>query len=148
MQVSKESFFPRSLFQRLQLVGLKASLLQVQYRMHPYISIFPNRHFYAMRLVDGHNVTQKAYGLPPHVSAEFPGMGPYCFLNVVGLEERDVGGFQTATGTMRRYSSRNQLEGVAIINLLKRLSAGTPKLHHNCYSAVSVLHRTGRCSTI
>lgn len=137
IQAAKENEFPRSLFQRLQLVGLKASLLGMQYRMHPFISAFPRRHFYGMRLTDGRNVADKAYGLPPHVAAEFPGMGPYCFLNVVGLEEKDVGGFSTSGGRVRRHSLRNQLEGVAVLSLLKRLSEGTPK--HSTMQCVALV---------
>ncbi|CAK0865905.1 unnamed protein product [Prorocentrum cordatum] len=42
-----------SLFERLARAGVKPTLLQQQYRMHPAISEFPRQHFYAGELADG-----------------------------------------------------------------------------------------------
>lgn len=42
-----------SLFMRLWLCGIRCELLNVQYRMHPAISRFPNKHFYKMQVTDG-----------------------------------------------------------------------------------------------
>lgn len=42
-----------SLFERLARAGVRPTLLQVQYRMHPAISAFPRSHFYSGQLSDG-----------------------------------------------------------------------------------------------
>ncbi len=38
--------YGRSLFERMQLLGLQTDLLDTQYRMHPSISHFPRNAFY------------------------------------------------------------------------------------------------------
>ncbi|XP_042479829.1 probable helicase senataxin, partial [Macadamia integrifolia] len=45
-KISKEAEFGRSLFERLVSMGHKKHLLNIQYRMHPSISLFPNTEFY------------------------------------------------------------------------------------------------------
>ncbi|KAG7610959.1 P-loop containing nucleoside triphosphate hydrolase [Arabidopsis suecica] len=54
--------FGRSLFERLVLLGHKKHLLDVQYRMHPSISRFPNKEFYGGRIKDAANVQEKEFG--------------------------------------------------------------------------------------
>ena len=49
-----------SLFERLQRAAAHTCLLEVQYRMHPGISAFPARFFYAGGLRDGVTAAQKA----------------------------------------------------------------------------------------
>eukprot|EP00775_Hariotina_reticulata_P007630 gene7630-7832_t len=49
--------YSRSLFERLQLLGLPALLLDVQYRCRPEISYWPNYYFYSGRLKDGSNLS-------------------------------------------------------------------------------------------
>ncbi|XP_010435547.1 PREDICTED: helicase sen1 [Camelina sativa] len=44
--------FGRSLFERLVLLGHNKHLLDIQYRMHPSISRFPNKEFYGGRIKD------------------------------------------------------------------------------------------------
>lgn len=56
--------YDRSLFERLTLLGNEPYLLNVQYRMHPSISQFPNSEFYRGLLSDGENVHEEHY-LPP-----------------------------------------------------------------------------------
>ncbi|KAG7604044.1 P-loop containing nucleoside triphosphate hydrolase [Arabidopsis thaliana x Arabidopsis arenosa] len=53
--------FGRSLFERLVLLGHKKHLLDVQYRMHPSISRFPNKEFYGGRIKDAANVQESIY---------------------------------------------------------------------------------------
>ncbi|XVF41432.1 hypothetical protein PTKIN_Ptkin01aG0279600 [Pterospermum kingtungense] len=50
--ISGEAEFERSLFERLVLLGQKKQLLNVQYRMHPAISSFPNKEFYDGKILD------------------------------------------------------------------------------------------------
>ncbi|KAE8646153.1 hypothetical protein Csa_015585 [Cucumis sativus] len=56
-----EAGFGRSLFERLSSLGHQKHLLNVQHRMHPSISYFPNSKFYANKILDGPNVKTKAY---------------------------------------------------------------------------------------
>ena len=60
-QLSGKAGFGRSLFGRLVNIGLKKHLLNVQYRMHPAISFFPNRVFYKNKIMDGRNVKEAIY---------------------------------------------------------------------------------------
>ena len=50
----------QSLFERLQRAPVPCAVLQAQYRMHPDISAFPARYFYAEDLKDGVTGAQKA----------------------------------------------------------------------------------------
>ncbi|KAI3817039.1 hypothetical protein L1987_10826 [Smallanthus sonchifolius] len=50
-----ESGFGRSLFGRLSSLGHSKHLLDVQYRMHPSISFFPNWKFYKNHILDAEN---------------------------------------------------------------------------------------------
>lgn len=52
-QKGRELMFERSLFERLQQAGCPSHMLEVQYRMHPFIREFPSKHFYDNRLRDG-----------------------------------------------------------------------------------------------
>ncbi|PON78551.1 P-loop containing nucleoside triphosphate hydrolase [Parasponia andersonii] len=61
-QISEEADFGRSLFQSLAcLGGHKKHLLNVQYRMHPSINLFPNREFYNNQIQNGQNVKDRRY---------------------------------------------------------------------------------------
>ncbi|XP_019089194.1 PREDICTED: uncharacterized ATP-dependent helicase C29A10.10c-like [Camelina sativa] len=51
----------RSLFERLVLIGHNKHLLNVQYRMHPSISRFPNKEFYDGRITDASFVQESNY---------------------------------------------------------------------------------------
>ncbi|GKA24657.1 UvrD-like helicase, ATP-binding domain, P-loop containing nucleoside triphosphate hydrolase [Tanacetum coccineum] len=85
--VCVESGYGKSLFERLSSLGHPKHLLNVQYRMHPSISFFPNWKFYQNQILDAQNVTYKDYEkryLPG------PMFGTYSFINVVGgREEKD-----------------------------------------------------------
>jgi len=50
----------RSLFERLIDMGIKPSVLTIQYRMHPSISEFPNSQFYGGLLEDGVSESDRA----------------------------------------------------------------------------------------
>ena len=50
---AKSAGLGRSMFERLIMAGLEPALLETQHRMHPSISAFPSRTFYAGRLRDG-----------------------------------------------------------------------------------------------
>ncbi|CAN1804450.1 Probable helicase MAGATAMA 3 [Linum perenne] len=106
---AKEAGFGRSLFERLTLLHHPVHLLDIQYRMHPCISNFPNSTFYSGSIKDGDNV--KA---PSYLKCYLPGemFGPYSFLNVRGGREEmdDVG-----------HSRRNMSEVAIVLKLLQNL---------------------------
>ncbi|EOY01170.1 P-loop containing nucleoside triphosphate hydrolases superfamily protein, putative [Theobroma cacao] len=104
--VSSEAGFGRSLFERLSTLGHSKHLLNIQYRMHPSISCFPNASFYYNRILDAPCVKHRSYEkhyLP------WPMFGPYSFINVCGREEVVDAG----------YSHRNMVE-VAVVQRLVR----------------------------
>lgn len=112
MQLSEEAGFGRSLFERLSSMGNPKHLLNVQYRMHPSISWFPNSNFYQNQILDGPNVQGKNYERSYLQGKMF---GPYSFINVRGGREEldDVG-----------VSKRNMVEVAVIVNLVQKLHKG------------------------
>ncbi|XP_027334796.1 uncharacterized protein LOC113849239 [Abrus precatorius] len=60
-EISDKAGFGRSLFERLVLLGHEKHLLNVQYRMHPSISLFPNMEFYDKQILDSPSVKGKSY---------------------------------------------------------------------------------------
>ncbi|XP_047267474.1 probable helicase MAGATAMA 3 [Capsicum annuum] len=60
-KICEKAEFGRSLFERLVILGHKKHLLNVQYRMHPKVSLFPNSQFYEKKITDGPNVTAALY---------------------------------------------------------------------------------------
>ncbi|GMN62248.1 hypothetical protein TIFTF001_031307 [Ficus carica] len=59
--ISEKAYFGRSLFERLSFLEHKKYLLNVQYRMHPSISFFPNKEFYNNQILDRQNVNTRSY---------------------------------------------------------------------------------------
>ncbi|KAF8052886.1 hypothetical protein N665_1494s0001 [Sinapis alba] len=84
-QIALEAGFGRSLFERLAILKHKKYLLNIQYRMHRSISIFPNREFYGMQIQDAPTVKQRNY-----TKQYLPGKmyGPYSFINIANGEEQ------------------------------------------------------------
>ncbi|KAF4465127.1 hypothetical protein FALBO_8041 [Fusarium albosuccineum] len=77
--------YDQSLFVRMQQNHPKSvHLLDMQYRMHPEISMFPSREFYEGQLQDGQNMHELRVQ-PWHKSAL---LGPYRFFDVQGVQER------------------------------------------------------------
>ncbi|KAG7980453.1 hypothetical protein I3843_05G183000 [Carya illinoinensis] len=107
-KISSEAGFGRSLFERMSSLGHSKHLLDIQYRMHPSISFFPNMNFYCNRILDAPDVKRKGYEkhyLPG------PMFGTYSFINIVdGREERDVG-----------YGWRNLVEVAVVMKILLNL---------------------------
>jgi superfamily I DNA and/or RNA helicase len=60
-QISDRAEFGRSLFERLVLLGYKKHMLDVQYRMHTSISMFPSKEFYDGQLSDANIVREISY---------------------------------------------------------------------------------------
>ncbi|RLN09633.1 hypothetical protein C2845_PM11G17480 [Panicum miliaceum] len=105
-KVAARALLGRSLFERLSLLGHKKHLPNIQYRMHPSISIFPNTSFYSNKILDGPNVTQDSHERSYLEGAMF---GPYSFINIIdGREDRG-------------RSKRNMAELGVIMEILHRL---------------------------
>ncbi|CAL1353525.1 unnamed protein product [Linum trigynum] len=105
-----EAEFGRSLFERLTLLAHPVHLLNIQYRMHPSISCFPNSIFYSGKIQDGENVKSSTYGKNGYLPG--PMFGPYSFMSVTGGREEfdDVG-----------RSRRNMTEVDIALKLVKNL---------------------------
>nr|GEX90582.1 UvrD-like helicase, ATP-binding domain, P-loop containing nucleoside triphosphate hydrolase [Tanacetum cinerariifolium] len=107
-----QSGFGRSLFDRLSFSGHSKHLLNVQYRMNPSISSFPNLKFYQNQILDAQNVLSKSYG-KRYISG--PMFGSYSFIVIVGgKEEKDDDG----------RSRRNMVEVAIVIKIVKNLYRG------------------------
>ncbi|KAJ8442442.1 hypothetical protein Cgig2_018719 [Carnegiea gigantea] len=107
-KVSENANFGRSLFQRLAMLGQKKHLLSIQYRMHPSISLFPNKEFYDKKIVDGPNVKERRYDR--HFLKEMK-YRSYSFINVArGKEDFDKG-----------HSPRNVEEATVVIQIVAKL---------------------------
>ena len=94
-------------------MGHPKHLLDMQYRMQPSISCFPNCCFYNNRILDAPNVTQKS-----HEKHYLPGpmFGPYSFINVNdGREDKDENG----------HSRKNVVEVSIVLKVLRNLYKGT-----------------------
>ncbi|XP_062007129.1 uncharacterized protein LOC133724421 [Rosa rugosa] len=107
--VSDEAGFARSLFERLSSFGRSKHLLNMQYRMHPSISFFPNSRFYNNMILDAPNLksrSQKKHYLKGSM------FGPYSFINVIGgREEKDEDG----------RSRKNMVEVAIVSQILRNL---------------------------
>ncbi|GJN01953.1 hypothetical protein PR202_ga19258 [Eleusine coracana subsp. coracana] len=104
-KVADSALLGRSLFERLSLLGHKKHLLNIQYRMHPSISVFPNVNFYDKKILDGPNVNHEGHERSYLHGAMF---GPYSFINIDGRE--DPG-----------RSKRNMAELTVIMEILHNL---------------------------
>ncbi|KAJ0971025.1 hypothetical protein J5N97_018984 [Dioscorea zingiberensis] len=107
-KVAERAGFGRSLFERLSLLGRPKHLLEIQYRMHPSISSFPNYQFYSGNILDGPNVKTKSFERR-FLSEEM--FGPYSFINISdGKEEHDDSG-----------SIRNLVEVGIVVQIVQSL---------------------------
>ncbi|CAL5383220.1 unnamed protein product [Camellia sinensis] len=117
--------FGRSLFERLLLLGHKKHLLSIQYRMHPSISMFPNREFYDNMISDGPNVKERTYERPFLQGSMY---GFYSFINVSYGQE----------GFDNRHSTKNTVEVAVAADIVARLfkesKASKQKVRIGCIS--------------
>ncbi|KAL4460510.1 hypothetical protein ABPG74_000261 [Tetrahymena malaccensis] len=74
----------KSLFERMVSMGIRPIRLQVQYRMHPDLSIFPSNTFYEGTLQNGVTFNDRQF----HGDFPWPNKNkPLMFLNSCGVEE-------------------------------------------------------------
>ncbi|KAJ6368014.1 hypothetical protein OIU78_000564 [Salix suchowensis] len=84
-KISEEAEFGRSLFERLVILEHEKHLLNTQYRMHPSISLFPNKEFYDRRIQDSSSVKERNYQKQFLQGKMY---GPYSFINVAAGKEQ------------------------------------------------------------
>ncbi|XP_010468205.1 PREDICTED: uncharacterized ATP-dependent helicase C29A10.10c-like [Camelina sativa] len=107
-EVCQKAKFGRSLFERLVLIGHKKHLLNIQYRMHPSISRFPNLEFYDGKISDADIVKEKNYQKRFLQGNMY---GSFSFINVgLGKEEFGDG-----------HSPKNMVEVSVIAEILSNL---------------------------
>ncbi|XP_072151284.1 LOW QUALITY PROTEIN: uncharacterized protein [Setaria viridis] len=107
-QVCKEAGFGISLFERLVILNFEKHLLNIQYRMNPCISLFPNAQFYNRKILDGPNVLSPSYS-KDYMSLPF---GSYTFINITdGREEKEGAG----------NSWRNLVEVAVVLHLIQTI---------------------------
>ncbi|KAJ6766750.1 DNA2/NAM7 HELICASE FAMILY [Salix purpurea] len=88
-KISEEAEFGRSLFERLVILEHEKHLLNTQYRMHPSISLFPNKEFYERRIQDSSSVKERNYQKQFLQGKMY---GPYSFINVAAGKEQSNNG--------------------------------------------------------
>lgn len=90
----------------------KKHLLNVQYRIHPSISLFPNKEFYDEQLSDAPNVRGIGYN---RRFLRIEMFGTYSFINIAkGKEQFGRGG----------HSLKNMVEASAISQIIESLHKG------------------------
>ncbi|KAL8472326.1 hypothetical protein ACS0TY_029515 [Phlomoides rotata] len=113
-KICDEAGFGRGLFERLVTLGHEKQLLNIQYRMHPSISLFPNKEFYGNQIMDGRNVRESSYN-KRFVKDKM--LGSYSFINVRnGREEFD-----------NWHSRKNMVEVSVIAEIVSKLYKGSFK---------------------
>ncbi|WJX52816.1 hypothetical protein P8452_38886 [Trifolium repens] len=105
--VASEVGFGRSLFARLSTLGHPNHFLNIQYRMHPSISSFPNSCFYLNQILDAPNVIANNYR-KQYLPGEM--FGPYSFINIIGgTEEFDDAG----------QNGKNMVEVAVVMKIIR-----------------------------
>ncbi|KAK2430640.1 P-loop containing nucleoside triphosphate hydrolase superfamily protein [Trifolium repens] len=100
--------FGRSMFERLVMLGYKKHMLNVQYRMHPSISLFPCKEFYDEKISDAPFVKEQSYNksfLEGEMYASFS------FINIAKGKEKFG----------RGHSLKNMVEVAVISEIIKNL---------------------------
>ena len=98
-QAVSEAGLSQSLFERMVKLGVKPSLLEVQYRMHPSLSQFPSEFFYDGDLKNGVSREQRTMAQLRDFPWPVPGL-PMLFYNATADEE--FGG--CGTSFINRYT--------------------------------------------
>jgi senataxin len=104
--------YERSLFERLEHCGVPVHTLDVQYRMHPAISVFPRLQFYQGILRDSQSVAR----ISPFFSKPPYNLNPFVFIDVVS--GRDI----TSQQTQSRSNSDEAAVCVSLYFALLRIA--------------------------
>ncbi|CAJ2652929.1 unnamed protein product [Trifolium pratense] len=107
-KIADKCEFGRSMFERLLILGYKRHMLNVQYRMHPSISLFPSKEFYDGKLTDAFIVREERYNKR---FLEGKMYAPYSFINIAKGKEQ----------FHRGHSLKNMIEVAVISKILESL---------------------------
>lgn len=99
------------MFERLVNLGYKKHMLNVQYRMHPSISLFPCKEFYDEKISDAAIVKDKSY---EKCFLEGEMYASYSFINIAKGKEKFG----------RGHSLKNMVEVAVISEIIKSLKKG------------------------
>eukprot|EP00882_Tetradesmus_deserticola_P010777 GHRQ01011380.1.p2 GENE.GHRQ01011380.1~~GHRQ01011380.1.p2 ORF type:complete len:347 (+),score=198.09 GHRQ01011380.1:181-1221(+) len=119
-----EQGYDVSMFKRLQASGYPVNVLDVQYRMHPAISVFPSQEFYQGRLKDGEGVLAQT-SRPWHSLRCF---GPFAVYDLHGKEDVPDGS----------ASMLNRAEAQFVLCLYKDMQASVPELREGSASVAVI----------
>ncbi|XP_045833411.1 uncharacterized protein LOC123924528 [Trifolium pratense] len=100
--------FGRSMFERLVMLGYKKHMLNVQYRMHPSISLFPCKEFYDEKISDAPCVKEQSYNM---TFLEGDMYASFSFINIAKGKEKFG----------RGHSLKNIVEAAVISEIIKNL---------------------------
>ncbi|CAI8619319.1 unnamed protein product [Vicia faba] len=100
--------FGRSMFERLVILGYKKHMLNVQYRMHPNISLFPCKEFYDQKISDAPFVMEESYN-KSFLEGEL--YSSYSFINIAKGKEKSG----------RGHNLMNMVEVAVISEMIKNL---------------------------
>ncbi|KAI3840153.1 hypothetical protein MKX03_014480 [Papaver bracteatum] len=107
-KISEKAGFGRSLFERFVSLKQEKHLLNVQYRMHPSISVFPNEQFYNKKILDASNVTERSFNKKFLQGSMY---GSFSFIDVsYGEEELND-----------KHSLKNMVEVAAVSEIIDNL---------------------------
>ncbi|XP_047333629.1 uncharacterized protein LOC124937410 [Impatiens glandulifera] len=108
-RISEKAMFGRSLFERMVILGIQKHLLNIQYRMHPSISMFPNKQFYQGKILNGPNVIKREY---EKQFLKGPMFGSYSFIDLpYGMEDKGH----------EMFSKMNMVEVVVAAEIIERV---------------------------
>jgi senataxin len=99
------------MFERLVMLGYKRKMLNVQYRMHPSISLFPCKEFYEEKLSDASIVMEESYN-KSFLEGEM--YASYSFINISEGKEKFG----------RGHSLKNMVEVAVISEIIQSLERG------------------------
>ncbi|KAI3854721.1 hypothetical protein MKW92_008051 [Papaver armeniacum] len=101
--------FGKVYLKRLSSLGHSKHLLNIQYRMHPKISAFPNGNFYRNQILNAPNVLCKSY---ERSYLQGPMFGPYSFISTSdGRDEQDN----------VAHSRKNMVEVAITLKIVRKL---------------------------
>ena len=106
---STETFYNRSLFERVASFEYPFNMLKTQYRMHPEICLWPNQTFYKSQIENGRNVLEEVYSQSWHLSNHF---NPIQFFNISEFFEMT---------DPSSFSKFNEIEAAICIGILKEI---------------------------
>jgi hypothetical protein len=128
-ELAKEKGYGRSLFDRLLQHEIPSTLLNIQYRMHKGISLWPNGQFYNGLLNDGENVLGSQYTKHWH---DF--LPPFSTYDVHGKEEKDYKG-----STLNRIEVKVALQVIKVLNQKLKAAVSIQGIHFIAYILLLLL---------